>query len=423
MPSLTGMPRPKRPRSRVHVPQVKIPKVELPGTEDEAFEARYAAWGRRGTRPEFIVWEYLTKTRKQIEGTDFVWQCLTGEHRVLTEELRWVPVRDLKVGQGLLSFTQTEEKYKRHRWCRGTVIANSPKPAEVYAVHLSDGTVVKATGEHPWFCSVDGLHCAYGWRQTKDLPVGVSVPRFFNVWEELTSWDAGWVAGFYDGEGCLIQTPQHAHEGRMNAIRLTQNIGPTLDRLKNCLTEAGISYAHYTYPENYRKHTPKRQPYGDIYLNHGIAGLLSFLGQFRPPRLLQKLDVNLLGSVKKCSAVEVTAVEPIGIQEVWALGVDVGTYIAEGFGMHNSSMLGGRMTFAGVVIDFWLLAFSMMWRVQGEYFHAVNVQDRTRDKLDRIRLEEMGYTVIDLWANDLITRGRYTLDLAWSGRELLKAVM
>jgi very-short-patch-repair endonuclease len=84
----------------------------------------------------------------------------------------------------------------------------------------------------------------------------------------------------------------------------------------------------------------------------------------------------------------------------------------------QSSMLGGRMTFAGVVIDFWLLPFSMMWRVQGEYFHSVNVQDRTRDQLDRMRLEEMGYTVIDLWANDLQTRGRYTLDLAWRGQEL-----
>lgn len=42
-------------------------------TQGQGFEARYAAWGR-GTRPEFIVYEFLTLKKKQVEGRDFLFQ-------------------------------------------------------------------------------------------------------------------------------------------------------------------------------------------------------------------------------------------------------------------------------------------------------------------------------------------------------------
>jgi hypothetical protein len=89
--------------------------------------------------------------------------------------------------------------------------------------------------------------------------------------------------------------------------------------------------------------------------------------------------------------------------------------------LFQSNLMGGRMTFAGVVVDFWLLP-STMWRVQGEHFHMLTTADRTRDQLDRIRLEDMGFTLIDLWANDLLTRAMYVLDLAWRGQEVQSPV-
>lgn len=411
----------KRPRSGV--PKLRpLPSYDpILRSQEQQLEEEYLRWGR-GTRPEFVVWRFLVFTKKQKEGVDFFFQCLTGGHRVLTADLRWVPVETLRSGDRLLSFIPGSVgggrgRGRRHYWTEGRVLANEPRSAEVYSVTLSDGTTITTTAEHPWFSSVDGWRGRWDWRPTSELPLGLPLPRLLNTWEEETSWKAGWLAGFYDGEGSLIQTPQSAHEGRMNAVRIAQNLGPTFDRLQETLGGFGVPFSSYHYPEGYRKKIPNRQPYGQVYLSGGVNGLLSFLGRFRPPRLTEKLSVGLLGQVRRIDSPSVVSVEPAGIQEVWQLGVDCETYIAEGFGMHNSSRYGGRQVIGGIVVDFWLPSRFMMWRVQGERFHLLNPEDRMNDMVARIRLTGQGFTVIDLWVRDLDTRPDFVLKLAWEGRE------
>ena len=53
--------------------------IEIPGEQDEARNARFEAWKvKRGdpqaSLPEFIVWEFLTHTKKQVENVDFLYQ-------------------------------------------------------------------------------------------------------------------------------------------------------------------------------------------------------------------------------------------------------------------------------------------------------------------------------------------------------------
>jgi len=86
--------------------------------------------------------------------------------------------------------------------------------------------------------------------------------------------------------------------------------------------------------------------------------------------------------------------------------------------LFQSSRFGGRMIFGGVVVDFWIVPFRTMWRVQGERFHRLETPDRVKDVIDKARLEGMGYRVIDLWVRDLETRPTYVLDLAWKGQEV-----
>ena len=53
--------------------------IEIPGEQDEARNARFEAWKtKRGdpqaSLPEFIVYEFLVHTKKQVEGVDFLYQ-------------------------------------------------------------------------------------------------------------------------------------------------------------------------------------------------------------------------------------------------------------------------------------------------------------------------------------------------------------
>ena len=83
----------------------------------------------------------------------------------------------------------------------------------------------------------------------------------------------------------------------------------------------------------------------------------------------------------------------------------------------QSSRYGGRRLFGGIVIDFYIPFKQMVWRVQGEQFHMLQSADRIKDEISRVRLEQEGFKVIDLWVRDIETRPDYILNLAWEGKE------
>lgn len=52
------------------------PEIPIPPEQDEALLARYEIWRARwnGSLPEFLVWEFLVITKKQVPQVDFVFQ-------------------------------------------------------------------------------------------------------------------------------------------------------------------------------------------------------------------------------------------------------------------------------------------------------------------------------------------------------------
>lgn len=53
--------------------------VEIPGNQEENLIARWEVWqqgpgGSVGSLPEFVVWEWLVKRKKQVPGYDFLYQ-------------------------------------------------------------------------------------------------------------------------------------------------------------------------------------------------------------------------------------------------------------------------------------------------------------------------------------------------------------
>ena len=71
-----------------------------------------------------------------------------------------------------------------------------------------------------------------------------------------------------------------------------------------------------------------------------------------------------------------------------------------------------------LITDFLIRRTSAVWRVQGERFHLSDPSDRARDMISKMKLIAQGFTVIDLWGEDLLTRSDYVLEQAWRGREI-----
>ena len=79
----------------------------------------------------------------------------------------------------------------------------------------------------------------------------------------------------------------------------------------------------------------------------------------------------------------------------------------------QSPFFGGRTIFGGFIADFVFPDKREIWRVNGERFHLMKPRDRAKDALAKVQFIQDGFIVIDLWEDDLFTRARFVLNLAF----------
>ena len=84
----------------------------------------------------------------------------------------------------------------------------------------------------------------------------------------------------------------------------------------------------------------------------------------------------------------------------------------------QSSLAGGYYQLGGAVVDF-IVEPNLAWRIFGEYWHS-GVEKTGSDIIQKEQLTALGYTVIDLWEDDLRNRLDETLRLALEGQEVLR---
>ena len=84
-----------------------------------------------------------------------------------------------------------------------------------------------------------------------------------------------------------------------------------------------------------------------------------------------------------------------------------------------TSLRGGFFELGGAVVDFLIPEGNLAWRVMGEYWHT-GIIPEGKDLIQKELLSEMGYTVVDLWSDDIENRLEETMRLALQGVEMLK---
>ena len=270
-----------------------------------------------------------------ILGTNW-YDCLPDGQRVLTADLRWVPIEKVQVGDELIGFDECighAAKYRRSR-----VLALGTKPAPVYEVVTDQGTVY-ASAQHLFVRSAFQIPTGYSkgrqqWVTAENLQPGDKLAYFMAPYGEDTSWEAGWLAGFFDGEGTI-----GARNG--NQLNFGQALGPTLDMGVRLLAGKGYQISVKQYREVGRDNRGiiARKPLANVYIRGGYQGALRFLGEMRPSRLLplawQLWDGKAIRS-KGCPCAVVQEVRSVGTEMVHTIGTSTQTLIVEGFLSHNS---------------------------------------------------------------------------------------
>ena len=255
----------------------------------------------------------------------WIMNCLAAGARVLTADLCEVRVEDVRVGDRLVGIDEEiPQKYGRRVMRTSTVTNTAPRLAECYDVHYG-GHIVTASAEHPWLVWRNTGYC---WRRTDQLRIGdrlLKAPELVS----MAPRDAGYLAGFLDGEGWT-------HCG--GAVAFGQRPGPVLDEVLRLL-------AKYHFQPTQQAYNSSGLGKGDVerYTFTSSSESIRLLGSARPLRLLENYNGGRGLYEGKAPTTPrathnwhtVTAIEVAGTQTVYAIETDTHTYVAEGAFQHN----------------------------------------------------------------------------------------
>jgi len=271
--------------------------------------------------------------------------CLIPGTRVLTADLLWKPIESIRSGDMVIGIddqqTKSKGRLQERRLRTALVKATKTRTAACRRIYMSNGATMTASLEHPWLVKEfpRSPTSRWIWKKTKDLQEDDMIRRFVDPWEPEKTWEAGWLAGILDGEGCLSTSTGSA------MITITQRAGAVLD-------EALLGL----YVRGYDIHAPSKSGgfagSGEVFQVWlcGMIDCMHLLGTIRPRRLMERVTTiwegRTMGKRRKGKRTPdspdtfatILALEDVGDKEVVSLQTSTGTFVAEGFFTHNSQI-------------------------------------------------------------------------------------
>lgn len=276
------------------------------------------------------TWAFLPNTAGNQPGS---WggHCLAPGTRLLTDDLRWVPIESLQVGDALVGFDEEANGHKRF-YHRSIVEAMETLELPCFELEFEDGTKICCSNDHLWMAG-GGSGPLY-WQRTDRLQVGQRASRMsklFHVWEEDISREAGYLAAAFDGEGWLDGESQRA----IHKAGFSQRDNIMLAKVSTALAERNIAFRRHDRinGSGYTNH-----PISDLIVNTTKANLARFLGSVRPYRLLEKFTADRFGACQTAEHPRLLRKTSIGVAPVVAVQTSTRTFIAEGFASHNCTI-------------------------------------------------------------------------------------
>jgi len=310
--------------------------------------------------------------------------CLDPSTRVLTADLRWVRIADMKVGQELVAVDEypmlgpRKGRHMRTGIVQGVVRVHH----KAYRITFDDGRSVVCTGQHPWLSKKAGSQTH--WRSIdgnkiskKKLRVGTKIRSVTTPWSDPTVED-GWFGGILDGEGSL------ANKKRAGAsVNVTQSYGTVYDRAVEYCRSRGYHYRLES-DRPVRKSKFGKGPVPKIVVGR-MDEIFRLIGQTRPSRFIGRHfweDRELPGKHIGGGWSKIVSIDPLGDRSMIDLQTSTGTYIAEGFVSHNTTI--------GIALMCWLTFLH-------PHVHAMSMSDE-ENKVDvNFGMARIAYANLPWW--------------------------
>ena len=284
--------------------------------------------------------------------------CLEEDTLFLTADLTWKRLADAQPGDTVVGVEETAgdatgvSGKAMRRWRVGSITGVHKRAAACLEVTTAQGRLC-GTPDHVVMTRGSGY--TPRWTRMDRIVSGAKyASHLYSIgapWSAMTSFDAGWLAGFLDGEGS-VQGSNSARVRRAGVVVYTQNEGVVLDNAVRVVAALGFTDKLYAKPLTSRtgKRCHRRLIKG------GIVETLRFLGQVRPLRLLENfIRVLPRTSVRDLIKSRVSTIRPVGVRNVVDIQTTIGTFVANGFVVHNCGASGKAvrkaLTDAGARMD------------------------------------------------------------------------
>lgn len=300
-----------------------------------------------------------------------IYSCLHPDTRVLTADLDWKRIEDLVEGESLVAVDEhgSGQTGSPRKMREAQVLHKWDTFGPTYRMTFDDGTSVVCSGTHRWLRS----KCGKNWRwgaiekpkinkgegNPTNIKVGDHIRRLVDVWEQEQTYESGYLAGAYDGEGHI----GFANRGSMT-IWFSQNPGQVMDRVQELLDDRGFS------PDRRRAGSNSNC---DVLTVRGYDNVFRLLGTLNPLRMRTNArhlwqDRAFRGGGSK----RVVSIERLEDQRLIDMETTTGTFIAEGLVSHNSA----TPSLDQFGVDGFIFAGSSPWHMQGQFYK--NCQQATQ---------------------------------------------
>lgn len=260
--------------------------------------------------------------------------CFTGDTPVLTADLQHVPASTIKVGDELVGFDEYSSDQRGRgtgkRFFRTAVVTETRTVVKTSVkVTVADGREVVCSADHKWLVRCPDKQPRYRWIDAQDLTPEHQLLSL-GVWETSQTRDAGYLAGLYDGEGCLSTRPMG---NSSTHLQFSQVPGAVMDEFRAAMDREGLPYTYRP------RHETSTSPCDGAW-TYSMARIMRVLGTLRPQRFIRRakdlFDGAELGHASMFeSTPHVVSVEPAGARRLVSITTSTSTLVANGYLSHN----------------------------------------------------------------------------------------
>lgn len=280
------------------------------------------------------------KVVRAREGRVIV-NCVAPGTKVLMRDLTWKNAEEIKEGEAILGFDEELHPKTRRRYFKTSIVTKAQIKQSKRLVIETDRGNITVSLDHKFLTAKETQFAK--WIEAKNLKVGQKIRYFTDPWETLDTYDAGWLAGFLDGEGYIGNGGGNKIAGaRSTGLGFGQNDGSAAEKAVEIITNMGytLTISNTRRCKQYHVISRNGKPYSGIRL----------IGQVRPVRLLPKVIDMVEGMATWGSASVASIVTNIYEAEdgpVVAISTTSKTLVTNGFLSHNCDYAGFHAQMTG----------------------------------------------------------------------------